>query len=336
MKGLSLGYKIIYIVNNIFAVLLLLSYLTSFISPADYPISGILNFSIPLLWIINGIFVLIWLIKLKKQLLLSLIIMAIGWFQVQNLFVFPSQEENKEKGIKVMSYNVMQFYNLKEKSRSSYEKIQDFLKHENPDIICFQEYRVEKKNLFADYEFRVINNDSAKLKTVILSKYPIINSKHYGFGKSNNSAVYADIVINGDTLRVFSIHFESLNLKQDIDELTEESNRRLAKRLNKSFSRQIFQIEEIEKEIINSPYPVILSADMNNTAFSHLYRKISGLNLKDTFLESGEYYGQTFSFFGLPVRIDMIFSDDKLKPINFKNFEVDFSDHRPVMAEIGL
>ncbi len=336
MKRLSFGNKIIFIVNNVFAILLLLSYLTVFISPADFPISGVLNFSIPLLWMLNGLFVIFWLIKLKKQILLSGIIMAIGWFQVQNLFVLPTGETKTENGIKVMSYNVMQFYSLKEKQKSTFQNINDFLKAEAPDVICFQEYKIEKTNLFQDYQFRVINNDSANLKTVILSKYRIINDKHYGFGSSNNSAVFADIVINNDTLRVFSIHFESLNLKQDIQMLQEEPNRRLAKRLSRSFSRQILQIEEIEKDIINSPYPVVLSADMNNTAFSHLYKRITDLGLKDTFVESGEYYGRTFNFFGLPVRIDMIFVDPELRSIHFKNYDVDFSDHKPVMAEIGL
>ncbi len=336
MKGLSIGYKIFFVVNNIFAFLLLLSYLTTYISPADFPIAGILNFSIPFLWVINALFVVLWLIKLKKQILLSLVIMAIGWFQMHKLFVFPNQVKIADNGIKVMSYNVMQFYSKKDKKKSSYDDIHKFVLEENPDILCIQEHRTSKTNLFPEYSSKVINNDSADLKTVVYSKYPIFNSKHYGFGISNNSAVFADIAVDQDSIRVFSIHFESLNLKQDLKKIKGESKDKLIKRLGKTFSRQTHQINEIEDDIKNSPYPVILSADMNNTAVSYLYRQITHQGLKDTFLETGQYYGKTFNFNLLPIRIDMIFIDEKLKSIDFKNYSIEHSDHSPVMAEIGL
>lgn len=336
MKGLSFGYKVLFVINNIFAFLLLLSYLTAFISPADFPIAGVLNFSIPFLWVINALFVLVWLIKLKKQILLSFMIMAIGYFQMQKLFIFSKQVHIADTGVKVMGYNVMQFYSQTNKKKSTYKDIHDFVDEESPDILCFQEYRNDKNNTFAKYNYRIINNDSTNLKTVIYSKYPIFNTKHYGFGVSNNSAVFADIAVDKDSIRVFSIHFESLNLKQDLDKINREPKDKLIKRLSKTFRRQINQVHDIEDDITNSPYPVVVSADMNNTALSYLYRQLKAEGLKDTFLESGEYYGSTFNFMIFPVRIDMIFIDEGLKSINFKNFEVDYSDHSPIMAEIGL
>lgn len=336
MKSLSFGCKVLFFINNIFAFCLLISYLTAFISPGNYPITGILNFSIPFLWGINGFFALIWLLKLKKHLFLSLIIMAIGWFQMKNIFVIPSNTSYAKKGIKVMSYNVMQFYSLKEKRKSTYKEIEKFIDKENIDILCFQEFKAENDNIFPNFKYKLINNDSTQLKTSILSKYPIINQHHYDFGISNNSGVYADVVLKNDTIRVFSVHFESLNLRQDIDQFTDEPKNRLLKRLSRTFKRQIEQLNEIQNEIKTSPYPVIFSADMNNTALSHLYRRLNKLNLKDTFTESGSLYGKTFSFFDIPVRIDMIFIDDALTSLQFKNYKVDYSDHRPVMAEIGL
>jgi endonuclease/exonuclease/phosphatase family metal-dependent hydrolase len=336
MKNLSLGYKIAFIINNVFALLLLLSYLTVFISPAVFPVSGVLNFSIPILWIINALFVILWLLKLKRQLILSVIVMALGWFQLRHIFVIPSQVKYAEKGIKVMSYNVMQFYSKTDKRKSTYLEISEFINNENIDVLCFQEYNTKKENLFPEYIYRTPNNDSNSINSIILSKYPIIKYQNYGFGISNNSGVFADITINSDTIRVFSVHFESLNIRQDADALNSEPKDKLVKRLSKTFERQINQLKESENDILNSPFPVVLAADMNNTALSHLYRGLKNLHFKDTFVESGQYYGKTYSFFELPVRIDMIFIDEGLKSIDFKNYNIDFSDHEPVMAEIGL
>jgi len=336
MKKLSLTHKIVFVVNNLFAFLLLLSYLTVFISPAKYPISGILNFSIPFLWIVNGIFLLFWILNLKKQFLLSFLTIALGWFQFQNLFSFSNDSIKNENAIKILSYNVRQFYSLKSRHESTYANINEIVIKNKADIVCFQEFRKSNEHLFPNHEYKVINKDSVNIKTVVVSKHPIINSKFYGFGKSNNSAVYADITVKEDTIRVFSTHFESLNLNQDLKKLKDEPNRKLVRRLSRTFKRQIEQIKELEKDIINSPYPVVFSADVNNTALSYLYRYISNLELKDTFSESEDFYGSSFTFFKLPVRIDMIFTSQEFTILNFRRINENYSDHRPVMAEISL
>ncbi len=336
MKGLSFGYKIIFLFNNIFAILLVVSYITSYISPLKYPVTGVVNFTIPFLWVINALFALLWLIKLKKQILLSLLVMGLGWFMMKNLFVLSNNVQYAEKGVKVMSYNVMQFYNLKDKKKSTINNIDDFIKTEDPHILCFQEYVERENQIGIKYPFGIVNNDSSQLKTAIYSKYPIIKAKHFHFGLSNNSAVMADIAIKEDTIRVFSVHFESLNLRQDFDHINKEPKDKLLKRLSKTFRRQIEQFHSIEEDIATAPYPVIVCADMNNTAVSYLYRQFKNLDLKDAFVESGQFYGSTFKFNILPVRIDMIFIDTKLKPVQFFNYEKDYSDHRPVMTEIAL
>jgi endonuclease/exonuclease/phosphatase family metal-dependent hydrolase len=281
--------------------------------------------------------VIVWIIKLKKQALLSIFIILLGWFHFQKIFVFNNVKHQYGDGLKVMSYNVMQFYSKEDVRRSTYNDINEFVEKVQPDLLCLQEAKISNKLLFPSFPYQTDKIVSAELKTVILSKYPIINKKYFGFGEgSNNSAVYADIVIKNDTVRLFSIHFESLNLNSIIENKRQLPKERLLRKLGKTFTRQIKQYQILKPFIENSPYPVIIGADMNNTALSYLYRELTQLDLKDTFLESGTNYGKTYDLNILPVRIDMILIEKTLKSSNFENFGVNHSDHYPIMTEIHL
>lgn len=330
MKSLSIGNKILFFLNNILALLLALAYITSYISPELFPLFAILNFSIPVLWGLNMLFVFIWLIKFKKHFLLSLIIIILGWFHFSKLFAFSNAENNQEQGLKVMGYNVMQFYNKDNIQKTTSQDINTFIDKEKPDILCLQEYKYNKAFLFDEYNYSTTISKKSTIQTVIFSNYPIINSKKYNFYASNNSAKMADIKINQDTIRVFNVHFESLNL-----DIIRYKGSMIGK-LEKTFKRQIEQFEMLKIDMQNSPYPIIFSADMNNTALSYLYKQITDENLKDTFLESGRFYGETFKFNALPVRIDMIFIDESLTSMNFKNYKIKYSDHFPIMTQIRL
>jgi len=329
------SYRFLFFVNVIFAIALLVFYATSYISPVDYPLSGYLNLLTPIPFVINLIFLLYWVFKLKKYMLLSGVVLLLGTGHILNIYSFSNPKTSLPKeGFKLMSYNIMQFYNPEDSSKNTYEDILDFVTREDPDILCFQEFTSTIEGKFSSFTYKVENASYTKLKTVIFSKYPIIDSKIYDF-VSNNSAIHADIIFNKDTIRVFSIHFESLNLKSQLEDNSKKPKLRY-KQFKRVFPRQIIQFEQLKSDIINSPYPVMIGTDMNNTALSYLYRKMLSLDLKDSFLECGKGYGETFKLSGLPIRIDFIYTSQELTPVNFKNYSVNFSDHYPIMSSIKL
>jgi endonuclease/exonuclease/phosphatase family metal-dependent hydrolase len=86
----------------------------------------------------------------------------------------------------------------------------------------------------------------------------------------------------------------------------------------------------------NCEYPIIICGDMNNSAFSYVYRSIKG-SLNDTFEEAGKGFGKSYDFKYYPVRIDYIFADSCMKVKCFENFP-DFSnsDHYPVMTRLSM
>ncbi|WAC03292.1 endonuclease/exonuclease/phosphatase family protein [Lacinutrix neustonica] len=80
---------------------------------------------------------------------------------------------------------------------------------------------------------------------------------------------------------------------------------------------------------------MIVCGDFNNTAFSYVYKKIKG-DLKDTFKVAGNGFGRTYNFKFFPMRIDFILVDKAFSINGFKTYNVQYSDHYPVMATLSL
>ena len=100
-------------------------------------------------------------------------------------------------------------------------------------------------------------------------------------------------------------------------------------------NKQEEQAKLIHSYVTNSPYPVILGGDFNNVQFSKMHRTMKG-HLNDSFLAAGSGFGRTYKLFNLPVRIDYILSDNRFEAISHINYDIELSDHYPVMAELVL
>ena len=150
MKNLSFVDKVFLIINYLMAFSLVLSYLLPFISPEKYAKIAIISLAVPLIIFINIAFVLFWIIKLKKQFLLSAFVLLIGFKYINSLYkITDTKVETENSGVTIMNYNVRMFnlYQwIDDKTISS--KIISFIKTENPDILCLQEYHAsERKNI---------------------------------------------------------------------------------------------------------------------------------------------------------------------------------------------
>ena len=146
MKKLSLIDKFLFLVNSLLATILLTSYLSYYISPNTISIIGIVSLSIPFLIIINLFFVVYWLLKLKKQFLLSLIVLLIGYQYFNSFYNFNEKKILLNDDVKIMSYNVRLFNVFKSiNDQNIDQKIYAFINKKQPDILCIQEYPPSKK-----------------------------------------------------------------------------------------------------------------------------------------------------------------------------------------------
>ncbi len=333
--------------NIVLTVLTFLAYVLPFLAPKLFPFLSVLTLILPLFLILNGLFFIYWIFQLKRQMILSGIVLIIGITFVNKFYKFSSNEKPiEDKDFIVMSYNVRLFNVFKWIPRENIgDDILGFINEQNPDILCIQEYSETAKVDLRVYKHKFIFMEGKKIKTgqAIFSKFPIVNRGNIEFPKSDNLIIYADIRKGKDTIRVYNMHLQSIKISPDVNEMqdnvdsiSQQKSQLVVRRISEAFKQQQHQAEILMNHKKKCHYPMIICGDMNNSAFSYVYRSIKG-NLNDCFEEAGNGFGQTYNFKYYPARIDYIFADKSMKVKNFQNFSnFKKSDHYPIVARLMI
>jgi endonuclease/exonuclease/phosphatase family metal-dependent hydrolase len=185
------------------------------------------------------------------------------------------------------------------------------------------------------YKFENLDREKSGIGQIIASKFPIANSGSIDFPNTSNDAVFVDLVIKGDTVRVYNIHLQSLHISEDVADLNAESSNILVNKTRETFKTQQEQAELFLKHKEQTKYKTIITGDFNNTPYSYVYRKIKG-DLNDAFEMAGTGFGRTFDFKFFPIRIDFILADNAFEVNGFETFSEKYSDHYPIMTQLKL
>lgn len=351
--------KLLLIANLVFVAAILLSYLSPYVNPATNSIPALFGLLYPAFFIINVLFFAFWVISQKIYFIIPLIVIIIGYGMFLKNVGF-----NKEKlvgdyagALKIVSYNVRLFDQYKATGNDTYftrNAIFSFIKSEQADIVCFQEFfhgnekyfptiepfieSQNAKNFHVDYTKTIGNHRHYGIAT--FSVYPIVNRGAIHFENSNsNSGIFTDILFKNDTLRIFNFHLESVRFSNadyqfvsefiDPEAHNQTSSKIIFWKLKNAFIRRAEQARVVAEYIKKSPYPVIVCGDFNDTPCSYVYKTISD-NLKDTFIETGQGIGSTYAG-DLPfLRIDFILHSPVLEAFKYKKNQISYSDHFPV------
>lgn len=331
--------KFIYWGNLLAAFLLLISFVLPYLPPKSFPTLSLLSLVVSLLIIVNIIFAIYWAVQFRRRFLVSFTVLLISYFYF-NVFYEVSSEGDASQyknTLSVLSYNV-RLFNAYEKNpdTDAPQIIAEMLFEENPDVVCVQEYYNPNTIDFSGYPYQYIHfkSEKAKLGHAIFSKYPLINTGAFDFEETYNNTLYADVVKGTDTIRIYSLHLQSLGIIPRVSFLQESDNEKLRKRVSRAFEMQQNQVEAILAHKAKTKHPVILSGDFNNTPFSYSYRKLKD-GMQDAFRERGNGLGTTFKFEGFPMRIDYIFASNGLDILSFDTMKKTFSDHYAVRATVG-
>ncbi|PVX46721.1 endonuclease/exonuclease/phosphatase family metal-dependent hydrolase [Flavobacterium sp. 103] len=347
MKNLSWFNKGMFFLNLVLIVLTFIAYLLPFLAPKIFPLLSVFTLFMPLFFLANGLFFLYWGIQFKKRMILSGLVLLVGITFFNKFYKFSAKEfEESDKDFTVMSYNVRLFNVFKWLDRDDIpDVILEFINTENPDILCIQEFSNSANIDLKVYPYKFVLMEGKQIKTgqAIFSKFPIIEHGNIVFPNSNNNVVYADIKKGKDIIRVYNMHLQSIKISPDVNEISEnidvidqQKSKFLFIRISKAFKQQQEQAAIFKEHEKNCQYPIIICGDMNNSAFSYVYRNIKG-KLKDSFEEAGVGFGATYKFKYYPARIDYIFADETMEVKQFESFpEFQNSDHYPIMAKLSM
>ncbi len=220
------------------------------------------------------------------------------------------------------------------------QQISKLIHDKKPDIVCLQEFspnELVSKSINFKYNYTKLYGGKNKYGQAIYSNYKIIDKGEIEFPNSSNNVIFADIVKEKDTIRIYSMHLQSIKISTDIHEnIDEQKSKFIFKRLSEAFTIQQQQAELIKSHYETCKYAKIICGDLNNSAFSYVYRTIKG-DMKDAFEEAGVGFGKSYNYKYYPARIDYIFVEDKIKVKQFKSVDTFFqSDHFPQIARLSL
>lgn len=351
-----------FIILNLVVIVFYLSVcLVSFVNTGRHWYFAFCGLIFPLIAFVLVCFLIWWAVARSKWFWVCLVVLLAGMQQIVAVMAFrwPSAFEYKRTAgtLRVMEWNV-------EGWRKKPEML-DIVRKADADILCFEEYSDKKWNRrlkdsnvnvkalteagYPYHHYAVTESFDANVwnGVIIFSKYPIIRSGIYSYGKNTfaEHLIYIDISPGKDTVRVFTTHLQSVRFEHEdyssLDRLKHagdpgyRDSRTIASKLKKAFAFRYEQAQMVKEKIAESPYPVILTGDFNDVPNSNTYFTIRG-HMQDAFLEKGTGIGRTFRFISPTLRIDYILADKKFKVSQFGIIRVPYSDHYPIIADLQL
>ena len=352
--------NILLLINAILAVLLIITYLSVYISPASSWIFAFIGLAYPFVLVFNIIFMIFWMVLRKWYFILSLLCILLGWSSLKRFFQIQVKHTDPvilENTISLLTYNVRLFnYYQWNKDTAAWQNIISYIHTADPDIVCFQEFitlpgthhdlaNLKKKLSPLSYSHVYYTDHlpgQINFGMATFSKYPIVRKKMIAFDESLNGSICSDIVIHDDTIRVFNCHLQSIRLRKDYNYLLDslifnisekqlDEFRDLSVRMRQAYVQRAEQVDILVKHVNSSPFPVIVCGDFNDTPVSYTYNRLAR-NLKDAFIESGSGIGNTFRGNFPYVRIDYVLYSSPFKSHHYHTKKVNWSDHFPVMT----
>jgi endonuclease/exonuclease/phosphatase family metal-dependent hydrolase len=353
---------------NILAVLALLcAYAGYYISPARYWIFAFFGLAYPYILGVNLFFVLVWLLFWKRYIWISIVVILLGSNHLLTMVQYrkhPAKDLAKGS-IKIVSYNVHSLYEIQKTGKKGrmLSKVTDFLVQQNPDILCIQEFFLRSEDsllvlrkftggLHTSYyslkNYVEMKNSRKIFALATFSRWPIIRIGHLRLKDRNTFAVYTDLAMGGDTVRVYNIHLESIRFGRNdysfYAQLTDQTHEQddkfsisdgvfnILSKLKKAFVIRANQVDLLELDIAHSPYPVLICGDFNDTPVSYTYQRLTS-GMHDAFCKAGHgLFGSTYAGSFPSFRIDYILYDDAFTANAYSKSNIGLSDHYPVQV----
>ncbi|MGW8121018.1 endonuclease/exonuclease/phosphatase family protein [Roseivirga echinicomitans] len=315
----------------IWCLVTVIVYGSVWVSPEFFRYSGLVSLGIPILLVLNFVFFVAMLLLKSKRAIVPAILLLIGLPFIKSTISFSSAQESPAS-FQIMSYNLMRMNKGKQK-----EMLQ-WIASNPSDIKIFQEFLGTRDVIKAVSENGKYNSFVGGYGNsyAIFSKYPMVNKGVFYEEKTTNNIIFADLKIGKDTLRVYNVHLESMNINVEQEVIDKKEFERKFETARRKFLRgsvqRTAQIKDLLAHAKECSHPILILGDFNDIPYSYNYFQISR-KYNNAFEKAGRGFGFTYNG-KLPfLRIDNQFYNSPLKALNFTTLNtVDYSDHFPVVG----
>ena len=342
---------------NVATVLLMLaSGYADHLHPMAHPMLSNLGMLFPFFLIANLLFVFFWLTFKWKKLWIPVLGYVLAFSPICTYMPLNSTQEVPEGTIKIISYNVCQ-YGGNFKYEEGFDTVFNYLKRQEPDIVCLQEdadswrrYVFQRyRKVFPYNDTTLFRNDAIGMNGVgIHTRFPILKKERIPYESTANGSVAYYLNIEGDTVLVINNHLEGTHLSA---EDRDNYHRMIRGKMKRDTARAetAFLIEKLgrytakrskEADAVHAyieahrQYPIIVCGDFNDNPISYVRRTIAK-GLKDCFVETGRGFGLSYNQKGFFFRIDHMMCSDAFEPYNCEiDNEMDASDHFPILCRL--
>ncbi len=339
------------------AGLLVLSYVTIAVNPAEAWVVTVLGLLFIPLSVVNFILILWALKRRSRAVIIPLLAFLPALLFLGRYFQFSGKNDELHGGmpLKVISYNVGGFSQYEqdtqiEDRRQCADSVFAFLMAQDADVICLQEFHVDDIDKVRQYlrrhfksykaEYFINHQNGRGSGNVTLSRFPVKDKGVINFEESSNLALYTDYEVERRLFRVYNCHFQSYGISfngmvRAISENDEEAVAATGRKVKRSILLRPKQVNQVFDHIESCPTDAFVCGDFNDNPMSYTYqRMIRGR--KDCFREAGRGFGATFSLLWPMLRIDYILIPDRCKGLAYEVPRLPFSDHYPVVTEISI
>jgi len=368
MKAKKLPFidKVFLWINAAFCLALLIGYFAPVTNPQKFwPVAFFGLAYLPVL-LINFLLIVYWLLRKRWYVLLSVLAILCGLNVFDNNIAFHYGHSDPAKpqdanNIRLMTYNVHGFKKFgAKKDISTKHEILEIIKHEQPDIIGFQEFYTRKRGQYnmidslkkiigENYYYQSFSsNQDESSGMAIFSRFPIISKGFIQLStetESVNQCLYVDVKNNNRLFRVYSVHLQSIHFEPEdyryLDTISKSgigdipSTRRLGGKLKRAFLKRSEQMLKVKTDAQHCPYPYIISGDFNDTPSSYAVNQMAK-GLKNAFREKGFGLGRTYNGNFPNYQIDYVMAVPQFHVTSYTITEKKLSDHYPVCVDLML
>lgn len=177
----------------------------------------------------------------------------------------------------------------------------------------------------------------------LVSSFPVKDWSTWMFPEEagRGRVLQADLNTPSGTVRVFNVHLQSLYFSRADYEAVEggpsrEEGLRLLGLVTRASQARASQARILRTRMDESPYPVVVAGDFNDSPMSYAMRRLRQGRVRDAF-ESAEWGVGGTHIGAVPgLRIDGILADTTLAVWGLQTHGVELSDHRPVTARLSV